>query len=257
MKTNLPLQERKTLMLSRLAKLAAELDQTEKPLLHAKTALKEGGRKRNPISQARALELFEYRDGRLFSRRSQQFVGHLTTPRAGKILCMKVRMDGGSFSVHRVIWVMHNGPIPDHLEIDHKNRDATDNRIENLRIATNRLNKGNRVGRMGSNQLPHGVHKNRKGYQALTAFKGVSLRVSGFQSPDRAFLFFQRMSVTLYGEYSPYYPLPKYSNEQLFDNDLIARIAKCPFCRITKLPIPQLREHLLSGQCAQFTQSET
>lgn len=40
------------------------------------------------------------------------------------------------YLVHRLIWVMFNGPIPDDLQVDHINRTRTDNRIENLRLLT-------------------------------------------------------------------------------------------------------------------------
>lgn len=36
--------------------------------------------------------------------------------------------------VHRLVWFMHNGPIPEGLMEDHINLDKTDNRIENLRL---------------------------------------------------------------------------------------------------------------------------
>ena len=52
--------------------------------------------------------------------------------------------DGGRFYEHRVIWEMHNGPIPDGLVIDHIDRNPRNNSIENLRVVTqsqNHLNK--------------------------------------------------------------------------------------------------------------------
>ena len=41
---------------------------------------------------------------------------------------------------HRVIWVFFNGPIPAGLEINHKNGDKADNRLENLEAITHREN---------------------------------------------------------------------------------------------------------------------
>lgn len=46
---------------------------------------------------------------------------------------------------HREIWELLKGKIPDHLTIDHINRIKTDNRINNLRLATMKeqtLNRG-------------------------------------------------------------------------------------------------------------------
>lgn len=42
--------------------------------------------------------------------------------------------------VHRVVWEAFNGPIPDRLEVNHKNLDRMDNRLENLELLTHRDN---------------------------------------------------------------------------------------------------------------------
>ena len=42
--------------------------------------------------------------------------------------------------VHRCIWEAFNGPIPGRLEVNHKNLDRADNRLENLELVTHQQN---------------------------------------------------------------------------------------------------------------------
>lgn len=48
-----------------------------------------------------------------------------------------------TYGVHRIVWEMFNGPIPDGYMVDHVNGDPFDNRIANLRLATRAQNNQN------------------------------------------------------------------------------------------------------------------
>jgi hypothetical protein len=80
--------------------------------------------------------IFDYQDGKLYWKN-------------GKVAgCYNKRYATVNFkkkhhSIHRVIWEMFNGPIPEGMEIDHINRVKSDNRIENLRLATRKQNMNN------------------------------------------------------------------------------------------------------------------
>jgi hypothetical protein len=87
-----------------------------------------------------------YRDGRVYWAVS----GHgppKKGSRAGSISPVhgyrSITLSGSSYYEHRIVYFMHNGCLPQN--IDHINGDRSDNRIENLRKATQRQNCQNQI----------------------------------------------------------------------------------------------------------------
>jgi hypothetical protein len=71
-------------------------------------------------------------------------------------------------SVHRVIWYMVYGDIPDDMQIDHINQDKGDNRLVNLRAVTQSQNLCNK-------QVAH-----YKGREPSSIYKGVHRSTNGY-----------------------------------------------------------------------------
>jgi len=98
------------------------------------------------LTQKEVKEIFYYENGELFWRetgsgRIREKAG--CQHKRDKYIVIYVR--GRQYQAHRLIWLYHHGYLPE-PEIDHINRNRTDNRIENLRqvsVVCNQRNRGN------------------------------------------------------------------------------------------------------------------
>lgn len=70
----------------------------------------------------------------------------------------RVKVNGRSFAVHRIIWEMHYGPIPQGKEIDHIDRKKGNNKLNNLRLVTPTQNCQNKSFRKDNKSGATGVH---------------------------------------------------------------------------------------------------
>lgn len=59
-------------------------------------------------------------------------------------LCVRVEGKAHYLSIHRIVWELANGPVPDGLQIDHIDRNRQNNLIENLRVVTSAENNQNK-----------------------------------------------------------------------------------------------------------------
>lgn len=97
----------------------------------------------NILNQKLLLELFEYKDGHLYWKKNANS-SVKTGDKAGSIRndgYWRIGINGKAHTAHRTIFLYHHGFLPQN--IDHINGIKTDNRIENLRAATNSQNQCN------------------------------------------------------------------------------------------------------------------
>jgi len=91
-------------------------------------------------------EAFEYRNGELYwkimTNPSKKLIGKKAGCKSSGAYGV-VNLDGQAYSIHKVIFCMHNGFMPE--IVDHINGDKSDHKIENLRAATHQSNNWNRV----------------------------------------------------------------------------------------------------------------
>lgn len=69
---------------------------------------------------------------------------------------------GRIWMVHRVIWEMHNGPIPKGMAIDHVDHNRTNNKLENFRLVTWQTNSKNLKMNKNNTSGCCGVHWDKK-----------------------------------------------------------------------------------------------
>lgn len=87
-------------------------------------------------------ERFTYIEGELywkvvFSNRLK--VGQLAGDKCGRGY-RRIMLGKQHYKMHRLIWIMFNGEIPEDLVVDHIDRDITNNSITNLRLFTKSQN---------------------------------------------------------------------------------------------------------------------
>jgi hypothetical protein len=131
------------------------------------------------LSQRALHEMFEYRDGVLYWKPKP----------AGTVDgngYMQTGIKGKYFKNHRIIFLMHHGHLPD--LIDHIDGNKRNNRIENLREASNsqnnynkRLQKNNRSGVKGV----HWVERFKK-WRVRIGVDGKDLHVGYFEKYEDA-----------------------------------------------------------------------
>ena len=149
------------------------------------------------MNTAKLLELFEYEDGKLINRvfRSPRALKGSEAGRLNQTTGYRdVAVEGKRYQVSRLIWQMHNGEIPEGMQIDHINRDKLDNRIENLRCVTPTQNEWNKP--------CSGVNFEKGKWRARFKHFGKSIHVGLFETKDEALAAYQKAL----SEIRPIYP---------------------------------------------------
>ena len=143
----------------------------------------------------RLRELFKYENGlliRIVKTSNNTKVGDVvgtSTDTAGYAI---VTIDGAIQKVHRMIWIYHNGAIEDKYIIDHKDRNKSNNKIENLRKVTKQENSFN------SNAKGYYYHKKLKKWRAMIGIDGVRKSLGCFETEAEAKVAYQNAKKELH-----------------------------------------------------------
>lgn len=114
--------------------------------------------------------------------------------------CIVIRVDGALEKAHRLAWLHVHGLTPD--IIDHINRDATDNRLANLRVATRAQNQANSKRPKQMSSPYRGVTYGYNGYTAQISHKNKSVYLGRFKTAEEAYVAWCKAAKKLRGDFA-------------------------------------------------------
>jgi hypothetical protein len=135
---------------------------------------------KKPIVLDELLNLFKYNNGNLYWKATGKKAG--TLRKEGYIA---IQFNKTKYYAHRLIWSLLKGEIPSDKQIDHVNRNKSDNTIENLRLVNYRENALNKPS-MPSNTGIYGVSKDRNYYKVSFTVNNKSIHVGNFKDLAKA-----------------------------------------------------------------------
>lgn len=110
-----------------------------------------------------------------------------------------VRVGSQAMLAHRVAWAIHHGAWPV-AEIDHKDGDKLNNRIDNLREATRSQNNINRPGRALSGYK--GVARRGKRWKAVIQVNRHEVHLGTFDTPELAHAAYKGAIKIVHGDFA-------------------------------------------------------
>lgn len=114
-----------------------------------------------------------------------------------------IGIDRGQYVAHRLAWLYVHGDWPS-MGLDHINGNRTDNRIDNLRLATVAQNGWNRKAQRSSTSGFKGVTFHRKSgrWQAAIRYQGGPRHLGLFDTAEQAHAAYVDAANRLFGEFA-------------------------------------------------------
>lgn len=118
---------------------------------------------------------------------------------------LQVSVKCNMLKVHRVAWFLYYGEFPVN-QIDHIDRNRSNNKIQNLREVTHDQNMLNKSMYHNSSTKLVGVswHKTNKKYRAYIGFETKIIHIGYYSTAEEASAAYQKKAAELFGEFNPH-----------------------------------------------------
>lgn len=130
------------------------------------------------------------------ARRANKKAGRIDVQGYATVLVL-----GKHRKAHRIIWEMHHGPIPEGMVIDHIDGYPSNNRLNNLRLATQSQNLSNQNRKKNSTGLKGIFRRGDRFYAYITSSK-KRISLGGFPTKGLAGVAYAKASLKYHGVFS-------------------------------------------------------
>ena len=113
----------------------------------------------------------------------------------------RISIDGKRYLYYRILWIYHNGDIPDGYDIDHIDRNPSNDFIENLRAVTHRVNISNQL---RDGKYPKNIQPEGNKWRIHMTIEGKCLKFGSFNSVRDAVISANKLRKSVYKDYSIY-----------------------------------------------------
>ena len=165
------------------------------------------------LDVAKAQELFEYKEGKLFWKAkpnnfaTQAIIGEEAGALHENEKFRRISFDGERHYTHVVVWLIHGNELPDDHVIFHKDGDPLNNNIENLGVRSKSASCA-QAKRVVKNKTGFkGVYPEKNRFLALMVIDGKRTRLGTFATPEEAAEAYQQKFNEIYGDTNETDPL--------------------------------------------------
>jgi len=151
-------------------------------------------------------EIFDYKPltGELVWKKTQRTdcIGKVVGSVTGTGYLVTV-VGGKMYQLHRLVWVWVYGEDPGAIELDHRDRNRTNNCWYNLRLADFSQNRLNTTTQTNNTTGVRGVNKRGNRYVARIRLRNKRHYLGSFASLEEAAVAYKKAAEQLHGEFAP------------------------------------------------------